>query len=112
MLLLGSAIGSFAAAMWVDASEHFQPLVVFVSGAGRLFNWLLFFLALSISGSVYVNRGIEGGGWSISLRGVALILSVSLLLLLFGFAGLIAVVVVTGIATERRLRGRRDVGGI
>ena len=112
VLLLGSAIGSFAAAIWVTASGHCQSLVLFAPGPGVLANWLLFFLTLSISACVYLIRGIDGDGWSINFRGVALVLGLSLVVLLTGFAGLVVFIVVTGIMTERQLRRRRNVGGI
>src|SRR3989442_12257639 len=84
LLLLGSAIASFAAAIWVDASGQFQSVVLVTRGPGAVANWLFFFLTLSLSGCVYLLRGIEAGGWSISLRGFALFFVVSVILLASG----------------------------
>jgi len=111
LLLLGSAIASFAAAIWVDASGQFQSVVLVTRGPGAVANWLFFFLTLSLSGCVYLLRGIEAGGWSISLRGVALIFGLSVILLATG-VGLAAFGVVAAIAGRRRLGRRPSAGGI
>jgi hypothetical protein len=112
LLLFGSAIASFAAAIWVDASGQFQSLVLVARGPGSLANWLFFFLTLSLAGCVYLLRGIEAGGWSISLRGVALVFRLSVVLLVTGVVGLAAVGAVCTIAGRRWLGRRPSVGGI
>src|SRR2546426_11398815 len=111
LLLLGSAIVSFAAAIWADDSGQFQFLVLVARGPSALANWLFFFLTLSLSACVYLLRGIEAGGWSISLRGVALVFGLSVILLATG-VGLAAFGVVAAIAGRRRLGRRPSAGGI
>ena len=112
LLLLGSAIASFAAAIWVDASGQFQSVVLVTRGPGAVANWLFFFLTLSLSGCVYLLRGIEAGGWSISLRGVALVFGLSVILLATGVVGLAAFGVVAAIVGRGRLGRRPSAGGI
>jgi len=112
LLLLGSAIASFAAAIWVDASGQFQSFVLVTRGPGAIANWLFFFLTLSLAGCVYLLRGIEAGAWSISLRGVALVFGLSVVLLATGVVGLAAFGVVAAIAGRRWLRRRPSAGGI
>ena len=112
LLLLGSAIASFAAGIWVDASGQFQSFLLVTRGPGdAIANWLFFFLTLSLSGCAYLLRGIEAG-WSISLRGVALVFGLSVVLLATGVVGLVAFGVVAAIAGRRWLGRRPSAGGI
>ena len=106
LLLLGSAIVSFAAAIWADDSGQFQFLVLVARGPSALANWLFFFLTLSLSACVYLLRGIEAGGWSISLRGVALVFALAVAVLATGVVGLAVFGVVGTIAGRRWLERR------
>lgn len=99
LLLLGSAVGSFVAAVAVSERGWLQFMILDALEFGPLGNWTLCFITLSLGLSVYILRGSYGGGWSVSFLPMASIPLMALGLLIFGLRGLVVFGFLSGIAS-------------
>ena len=110
VLLLGTAIVSIAAAIFLSTTNVGQSLILSSGQLGLTGNWALCLLAVSIGLSVFILRGLDGGGWSVSVRGIAAVVGTVVVLFVFGIYGLLAIGVVSMASTPSLVRKRKKTG--
>ena len=106
MLLLGTAVASIVAAITLSNAHIGQSLMLSSRQLGPAGNWALCLIAVSIGLSVFILRGIDGGGWSVSLGGIAAVLGPALGLFLFGLYGLLVLGVVSAVSAPVLIKKR------
>jgi hypothetical protein len=106
MLLLGTAVASIAVGIMLSSAHIAESFMLSSGQLGPAGNWVLCLLAGSIGLSVFVLRGVDGGGWSVSAGGIAAVLGTAVGLFLFGTYGLLALGVVSAVSAPALIKKR------
>ena len=111
MLLLGTAIASIVIGIMLSNANIGLSFMLSSGRLGPAGNWVLCLLAASIGLSIFVLRGIGGGGWSVSAGGVAIVLGTVVGLFLFGIYGLLVLAAVSAISVPVLIKKRNARAG-
>lgn len=108
-LLLGAAIASIVGGILLSRANIGHSFMLSSGQLGPVGNWVLCLLAGSIGLSVFFLRGVDGGGWSASVGGIAIVLGTVVGLFMFGIYGLLALGVVSAVSAPVLIK-RRNAG--
>ena len=84
VFLLGAAVAAFILAVFLSNEEIGASIVIASQSYGLIENWGLSLIALSIAVCTYFLRGVDGGGWSINVTVLLLLVIIISTFFLFG----------------------------